>query len=543
MISKKIIRFALLSGAILFCASGTFAQQQLTDANQLLLDLLVKKGVLTQDEATALENQAQATAAANAAAANAATANANAAAEKANLAAANAQAAASAAPAPLPAGAVVAGGSNQEPLFFKIGSANFTPIGFLDFTTVYRNALNGGDIGSSFGSIPYSNTENAQLSETRFSAKNSRLGLRMDSNVGDTKVLGYVETDFLGNAATNINVASNSDVMRMRVYFVDLRKGDWEFLAGQDWSMLTPNRKGISPMPSDIFYTQDVDTNYQVGLVWGRTPQVRIVYHPSSKWALGVSAENPDQYVGSAVVLPANLTATDVDNGSNGTATPNEAPDFIGKIAFDTKIGDLPFHADLAGLLSTFKVNTFTTGVATPVNADATATGGGGSYNMILSAAPNFQLIENAFISKGGGRYISTGLGPDFIVTPPDVNGVDQIKTVYSYADMLGFEWDVQPTTKLFGYYGQAHYGAAYEKAGTTFYGYGYPGSPNTNNKLIEEYTAGFAQTLWKNPTKGDLKFIAQFSYLDRDPWVIATGTPSSAHLGMVYADLRYDIP
>ena len=105
----------------------------------------------------------------------------------------------------------------------------------------------------------------------------------MDSNLGDNKVLGYVETDFLGNAATNINVASNSDVLRMRVFFLNVQNGPWEFLAGQDWSMLTPNRKGLSPLPSDIFYTQNVDTNYQVGLVWGRTPQLRAVYHASDE--------------------------------------------------------------------------------------------------------------------------------------------------------------------------------------------------------------------------------------------------------------------
>ena len=524
MTKNKLLRLALLACS-LAAGSAAFAATQLTDANTLLLQILVKKGVLNQDEADALVAQAQAAAAANAAAARA-----------------QAAAAPVATPAPLPAGAVVKGSGNESPLYFKIGSTNFSPLGFMDFTTVYRSTLNGGDIGSSFGSIPYSNTANGQLSETRFSLKNSRLGLKVDSNLDDTKVLGYVETDFLGNAATHVNVASNSDVLRMRVFFIDLRKGDWEFLAGQDWSMLTPNRKGISPLPSDIFFTQDVDTNYQVGLVWGRTPQVRVVYHPSDEWALGLSAENPDQFVGSAVSLPSNLTATDVDNGSNGTATPNMAPDFIGKIAYDTKFGNLPFHADLAGLVRFFKINTFATG-ATPVNADATATGGGGSYNMMLSLAPNFQLIENAYVSQGGGRYISTGLAPDFIVTPAAAGGTDQIKTVYSYADMLGFEWDATKTSKFFGYYGQTHIGSKYANLGSTFYGYGYPGSANTNNKLIEEYTLGLSQILWKNPSKGDLKVLTQVSYLDRAPWVVATGAPSKAHLGMVYADLRYDLP
>ena len=142
-------------------------------------------------------------------------------------------------------------------------------------TGVYRSNLDGGGIGSGFGSIPYSNTASAQLSETRFSVQNSRIGLKADSVIGDWKVLGYYETDFLGNAPTNINVASNSDTLRLRVYFVDLRDGPLEFLAGQSWSLMTPNRKGLSPLPGDIFYTQDMDTNYQVGLIWGRTPGLR----------------------------------------------------------------------------------------------------------------------------------------------------------------------------------------------------------------------------------------------------------------------------
>src|ERR1017187_4003592 len=67
----------------------------------------------------------------------------------------------------------------KSPLALQIGSVTFTPLGFMDFTSVTRGTLNGGDIGTSFASFPSSNTASGQLSETRFSAKNSRLGLRM----------------------------------------------------------------------------------------------------------------------------------------------------------------------------------------------------------------------------------------------------------------------------------------------------------------------------------------------------------------------------
>ena len=431
---------------------------------------------------------------------------------------------------------------DKSPLALQVGDVSFTLLGFMDFTSVTRSTRNGGDIGTSFANFPFSNTAAGQLSETRFSAKNSRLGLRMDTTLGDLKVLGYVETDFLGNAPTNINVVSNSDTLRMRVYFVDVQDGPWEFLAGQDWSMLTPNRKGISPLPNDIFYTQDVDVNYNLGLIWERTPQLRLMYHPTDEWTLGISAENPDQYVGPAVTLPAKFDSTQVDNGSNGTATPNFIPDFIGKVAYDTKIGGHPFHADAAGLLREYKINTFVP--ATGMSTDEWATGYGGSFNMNIGVLPHLQLIENFYASNGAGREISTGVAPDFIVTAPDSAGVFHVKTVKSYAGLAGFEWDVLPNTKLYGYYGQTYIDREFsELPNGTFVGYGFPGSPNTNNKRIEEYTAGLTQVLWKSERYGDLKLLLQYSYLNRDPWSVAPGTPSDAHMHMGYVDIRYDLP
>ncbi len=507
-------------------AGAAYGQQ---DTSQALLDLLVKKGIVTAQEAQSLKEQAAAQAAASNQAATT------------SPAAGNTTAAATPARA-IPDNAIVTSPPGKSPLALKLGSTTFTPVGFMDLTAVHRSALNGGDIGSSFASFPYDNTANKQLSETRLSAKNSRLGMRIDSGFDDVKLLGYFETDFLGNQPTNINVASNSDTMRLRVYFVDVQKDQWELMAGQDWSMLTPNRKGLSPLPSDIFYTQDVDTNYQVGLVWERTPQVRAVYHASDELALGLALENPDQYVGSVTTLPPAFTATQVDNGSNGTATPNVIPDIIGKIAYDTKVGDLPFHAEAAGLYREFKINTYVP--ASNINSDASKSGYGGSFNASIGVLPNLQLFENAYVSQGGGREISTGVAPDFIVTAPDASGVYHIKTVESNAEIFGAEYDATPKTKVFGYYGRVHIDNAYSRlANGTYVGYGYPGSSNAANKNIEEYTLGVSQTLWKGAAYGDLKLMLQYSYLDRDPWVVAANTPKDAHMNIFYANLRYDLP
>ena len=207
-------------------------------------------------------------------------------------------------PAPAPAAAAPQG-EQPSPLYFSIGGAHFTPGGFLDLTDVFRTEATGNGIGSNFGAIPYNNVfPTAGLTEDRFSLQNSRLTLRVDSKVAGGDAVGYLEADFLGNAAASLNVTSNSNTLRMRVYFLDYRKGKFEILAGQDWSMLTANRTGIGFMPGDVFNTQDFDTNYQMGLVWERTPQFRFIVHPNKTVAFGVSIEDPEQYVTSAVTLP-----------------------------------------------------------------------------------------------------------------------------------------------------------------------------------------------------------------------------------------------
>ena len=121
---------------------------------------------------------------------------------------------------------------------------------------------------------------------------------------------------------------------RIRLYWVDLRKGKFEFLAGQSWSMMTPNRKGFRLCPADLFYGQAVDVNYLNGLTWGRIPGVRFLMHPSEKVTWGLSLENSAQYFGGSggggvPTLPAALAtsiAGELDqNVSNGVATPNVA--------------------------------------------------------------------------------------------------------------------------------------------------------------------------------------------------------------------------
>jgi len=427
--------------------------------------------------------------------------------------------------------------SPVKPLPIHIGNATLTPVGFVDATAFFRTRNLGSGIGTSFGSLPFSNAVQGRLSETRLTAQNSRIGLMMDSQFGENQVRGYLETDFLGAQPTNAFVTSNSDSLRLRLYWLNLRRGQFEFLAGQSWSMLTPGRVGISPMPSDIFYSQDMDTNYQVGLTWTRQLQFRLVYHATPNMTAGLSLENPQQYVGGAVVLPSGFNSSQVDTGSN-TATPNLHPDIIGKLAFDGHAGGKLMHVELAGLLSTFKIFNPT------ANATTSVTGGGGSVNANLELFKNFHLIATSFYSDGGGRYIF-GLGPNFIVRPDNT-----LSLVHADSGIGGFEYQITPKTMYYGYYGGAYFGRNYSiiPAATlggapTYVGFGFPGSPSSANKSIQEATFGIIRTFWKNEHYGALQLITQYSYLTRAPWYVAPGNPKNANLSQVYTDIRYVLP
>jgi len=441
-----------------------------------------------------------------------------------------------------------------SPLYFKIGAAEFYPLGFMDLTSITRTTQLGG-IGTSFGSIAFSNTIPGRLYEERLSAQNSRIGLRTHAKFGEADVTGYLEADFLGFLPPNGLDTSNSNSLRMRLYWVDYKRGKFEVLGGQSWSFLTPNRNGLGALPGDLFYSQDVDTNYQLGLTWTRQAGIRFIMHPSEHVALGVALENPQQTLPSSVVVPGGPTAVagyasqfDSNSGNTSSATavnnpntPNVHPDIIPKIAFDFKPGGHQVHFDVAGLFRTFKaVNVIATppsSIAAGNTAYATIHGGGGAATLNVELVKNFRLIATGFYSYGGGRYIASTAGPDVIVRP---NGT--LSGVHSGSGIGGFEWQANPKTTIYGYYSGAYFARNFDQVGATFTGYGFPGSPNSANRYIYEPTFGVHYTMWRNPNYGDLRIMTQFSYVSRTPWNIGTG-PATAHTGMAYVDLRYDLP
>jgi hypothetical protein len=429
--------------------------------------------------------------------------------------------------------------SNAVPPYLRIGSTCIMPVGFLDLTSVWRDKNAGSSLGSNYGSIPYNNGVPGNLSEFRFTPQNSRLGFRADGDWKGAHFIGYNEFDFLGTSASNgIGVTNGAFVPRLRLFWVDVRKGDWEFLGGQSWSMLTPNRKGISALPGDLFYSQVIDVNYMAGLTWTRQPGVRVLYHPTSKVTVGVSLENPNQYAGGQAGGPkitpptalAGYLGTQLDDTTTSyLSTPNLAPDIIVKVAFDPSS---KFHVEVAGIQRTFKTYTLAT------NQRFTKAGGGVSFNANLELLKNFRVVTNNYWSDGGGRYLF-GQAPDVILR---ADGSPSL--IHAGGTVDGLEWTIK-NTLLYTYYGGIYVGrnAAFDANGKSLIGYGFTGSPNSQNRAINELTFGFNQTMWKNPRFGAINVMGQYEWLQRNPWFVAISQPKAAHDSTIYFNLRYTLP
>ena len=435
----------------------------------------------------------------------------------------------------------------ESPLSFRIGGMDFTPGGFFEAENVFRTTNSGSIVSTSFGAIPFSNTVQGHSTESRLTSQFSRLSLKVTGKLGATSLTGYAEMDFNGNDPANVFVSTNSHTLRDRLFWADIRHGKWEVLGGQTWSFLTPNKEGVSAMPSDLAITLDEDGNVQVGIPYTRAAEVRFIYHPNEHWAAGIALENPEQSTGvgaSEVTFPAAFNAqlaSQFDPNNTTNTTPNVAPDLIPKITYDTTMAGRHFHAEAVGLLTTVKTVTLAPVAGATFNGKS-ATGGGGGAAMNFEIVHNFRFLANAFYGDGSGHYL-IALGPAAVVSPTGSPSL-----VHSGMGLAGFEYQATRKTQFGLYYGATYYQRNFFLDTTatkpnTFIGFGGPNSANTNNKSLQQPTFDWRQTFWQNPQYGAIMLITQTSYLTRSPWFVAAGAPKNAHLVMVYTSLRYVIP
>ena len=439
----------------------------------------------------------------------------------------------------------------ESPLSFRIGGADFTPGGFVDFENIFRSTNTGGSSATSFGAIPFSNTIQGHLTEFRSTGQYSRYNLKVSGKYGANNVVGYIEGDFNGNDPANVFVTSNSHTNRLRLYWLDLKRGKWEFLGGNSWGLETPNRVGLSPMPADLALTLGEDANVHVGIPYTRAAEFRAVYHFSDNFQWGVAMQNPQQFVGAGeVIFPFAFNAAlgPQFDANNNNGAPNVFPDVHTKMAWDTSGSRHAFHFELGGLMTSVKITNVPIGGTQFVHHSKI--GGGIDTAINFELFHGFRFLANGMWGNGIGRYM-IGLGPQAVVVPiatgPGTFDLD-VSMVHAGAATAGFE--ATHGKSQFGfYYGGNYFGRnAFQDVTSPlvtkpFIGFGGINSPNSANRAIQEGTIDWTQTFWKNPQYGAVLMVTQASYLTRAPWFVALGAPKNAHLGMGYLSIRYVLP
>jgi hypothetical protein len=430
------------------------------------------------------------------------------------------------------------------------GPVTLTFGGFTELATIYRNRNEVADVGSDFnGGIPYYDSPQSQVSEFRFSARQSRFSLLAQGEQFDgIKAEGYMETDFLSAANTANSRESNSYNLRMRVFYGRFTT-DWglDVLAGQSWSLVTLEKQGMAPRKEDA--PLSIDAQYVVGFNWTRNPQLRVVEHFSKAFSLGLSLESPQTVTGNGGItcsgLPSGTSCVpsnvDYQNSGNGAGLMNTttsyttdiAPDVVVKMAFDPGYG----HYEIYGLGRWFR--------SSVARQDDTVSGGGVGGGMILPLVPkllSFQL--SGLVGKGIGRYGSAQM-PDVTMKP-----TGELAPISEYEVLLGLIYTPTPRLTAYGYAGREKESATYYTSGALTYGIGAPAYDNSgcestsggkcvaNTNSVDEVTAGFWWKYYQGKL-GNLQFGLQGEYFQRNAFAGIGGAPS-ANMFVGMASFRY---
>ena len=478
----------------------------------------------------------------------------------------------------------------EHPTQIHYRGITITPGGFIEGAGLYRTHNENASVNSASGdyNIPLAGTTNAQMSEFRFDARQSRLSMLAEGKIGDVKATGYYEMDFLGAAPTANENQSNSFNLRQRQLWASAQFSDGlTFSGGQQWSLLTLNRKGIANRTE--FLPTTINAQYVIGYDWARQPSFRVVKKFSDSVTAAVAVENPSTVVNvqgvtvnptsgttapvfgfnnspnaqspngnfvlyyTACSIPSGVlpsgTAAFCPTTANGVST-NLAPDFIAKIAYDHWL-----HFEVKGIVRAFRDR------YNGVNQD-TFTGGGGFGLVAPVIKSKLDIVAEGLAGSGIGRYGSGG-GADITLRPANATFNAAIAPLRTYHILVGPE--AHPTSKLdFYVYGGEEYYQRNFVPGTSI-GYGSnllnnancvveqtaggaaPSCPN-QTRYAFEVTPGFWYRFYKG-TSGTVQWGMQYSYSKRALWS-GTGTslfPAGfAPVGtenQVYTSFRYYLP
>ena len=439
--------------------------------------------------------------------------------------------------------------------------------GFLAAESIYRSREEYADVGSTFSGIPYSNSPQAHADEWRMTARQSRVSGLVQGDVDPvTHLAMYGEFDFMGAAASANSNESNSYQPRVRTLYgtVDWDDPGIQFLAGQDWSLVTMSKSGLSPSGGNqgsdsVLAPPTIDAQYVPGFDWTRQPQLRVTKNFDDQVWLGLSLENPQSTFGGTVPSVPGLYYNSGNgfNGGTGSASSefnpgitlslNHIPDIVGKVAYEPAGMDHNVHLEAFGIYRDFYDRYGTDPNLTDVSTHDVSGGGFGAAALIKVLPGVFDLQADGMFGDGIGRY-GSGQLPDATFKPDG-----QIAPLTEDMEMVGGTWHSTPHLDFYVFAGREHEDSKSYLVGTTPYGYGNPLYENAgcfsltaaltekcvgNTQQIDQITAG----LWGDPYSGDFgrfRVGMQYSYTERKAFDGVGGKPV-ANENMVFTSFRY---
>lgn len=453
-------------------------------------------------------------------------------------------------------------GGDQHSSAIQAGPVALTLGGFTELATIYRNRNQVADVGSDFNTgIPFNFNAQSQQSELRFSARQSRISLLAQGDpYAGAKAEAYFEVDFLSAGVTSNSRESNSYTLRMRHAYGRFQT-DWglDVLAGQNWSLATMYKKGLSPRDENIPLT--IDAQYVVGFNWTRNPQLRIVQHINDMFSVGLSLESPqavtsggNTVVGTGGAYPGTTAPSATAAASCGTTTTyflcgnstgllnsvttystDTAPDVILKVAADPGYG----HYELYGLLRFFTSNV--------ARSATTTTGGGIGFGILLPLVPDVLSFRlSGLFGDGIGRYGSAQL-PD-VAERPD----GSLAAIRAAQFLTGLTLTPNSQHTFYLYYGREQAESRSFIVGDAGFGYGSPLANNTgcelatggsatcqgNTQKVYDITLGWWWKFYQG-VLGNAQFGLQGAYLQREVFGGIGGSPS-ANIFIGMASFRY---
>jgi hypothetical protein len=410
-----------------------------------------------------------------------------------------------------------------------VNNVSITPGGFFELASVWRDHFIGADIATPWQNIPFDNVPSTHVPEFRFSARRSRAALLVRGDVDPvTHLTGYGEFDFLGAAQTANENQSDSFNFRIRHLYLTVDNDEWgaHLLAGHEWTLATMNIVGIIPRKENNPMT--IEDQYVPGFLWDRQDQIRFVKDFDKTLWFGLSIEQPATTFGGVaptfptvinvlpgVINPPSGQGTIIGGSLFNSINPlslNQAPDIIGKVAWDPTFFDRTIHVEGFGIFRNF-VDRVVLPVGTVpafINHNNNTEGGGAGGSILVPIFP--KVLEAQFsgaVGRGIGRYGAAQL--------PDVtfNTDGSLAPLPETMLLAGLVWHAMPGLDAYMYAGQESEKPVFgfTPFGTAnLTGYGNPFFNNTgcnvelstvcagNTSKVRQITGGFWDDIYKGP-------------------------------------------